>query len=186
MGRTWHHQLISRLALPTTTMEEAYLRLRGRLNGLTDDEFFWQPVTDAWTIFEDRPGHWTYNYAVPDPDPAPVTTIGWQLVHVALCKIMYHEWAYGPAELTWPELTVPHTAADAIALLEECHAVLRSDLLDLSDADLDVPRRTSWGQAWPASRIFTVMTDHDAMHGGAVGHMRDLYRWTHQDAPAPR
>jgi len=65
---------------------------------------FWQPVADAWTIFEDHPGHWEYNYAIPDPDPAPVTTIGWQIVHVATCKQMYHEWAYGPAKLTWPEL----------------------------------------------------------------------------------
>src|SRR5215467_7030231 len=83
---------------------------------------------------------------------------GWQLVHVALCKIMYHEWAYGPAELTWPELRVPHTAAEAIALLGDGHALLRSDLLGFSEADLDVPRRTNWGQSWPAWRIFTVMT----------------------------
>lgn len=186
MAKSWHHQPISRLALLTTTMEDAYLRLRGRLNGLTDDEFFWQPVTDAWTIFEDRPGHWAYDYAVPDPHPAPVTTIGWQVVQVALCKVMYHDWAYGPAELTWPEVTVPHAAADAIALLGEGHAMLRSDLLGLSEDGLDLPRRTNWGQLWPAWRIFSVMTDHDAMHCGAIGHMRDLYHWTHQSVQAPR
>src|SRR5262249_24971399 len=84
---------------------------------------------------------------------------GWQLVHVAMCKIMYHEWAYGPAELTWPELRVPHTAAEAIALLGDGHALLRSDLLGFSEADLDVPRRTNWVQSWPAWRIFTVMTE---------------------------
>jgi hypothetical protein len=25
-------------------------RLRPRLDGLTDDEYFWQPVPDCWTI----------------------------------------------------------------------------------------------------------------------------------------
>lgn len=135
---------------------------------------FWQPVADAWTIFEDHPGHWEYNYAIPDPDPAPVTTIGWQIVHVATCKQMYHEWAYGPAKLTWPELTIPHTASGAIALLDAGHALLRADLLGLSEDDLNLPRRTNWGEVWPA-RIFTVLIDHDALHGGAIGQMRDLY-----------
>ncbi|TMD13389.1 MAG: DinB family protein, partial [Chloroflexi bacterium] len=34
-------------------MDDAYTRLRARLSGLTDEEFFWQPVADAWTIYED-------------------------------------------------------------------------------------------------------------------------------------
>src|SRR5215813_7573176 len=70
------------------------------------------------------------------------------------CKQMYHEWAYGPAKLTWPELTIPHTASAAIALLDAGHALLRADLLGLSEDDLNLPRRTNWGEVWPA-RIFT-------------------------------
>jgi hypothetical protein len=31
---------------------------------------------------------------------------------------------------------------------------------------------------WPAWRIFTTMTDHDALHTGAIGNLRDLYCWT--------
>ena len=166
-------------------LKDTYGRLRKRLDGLTDDEFFWQPVADAWTIFEDRPGHWQYSYAVPDPNPAPVTTIGWQIVHVATCKLMYHEWAYGPAKLTWPELMIPHTASDGIALLDTGHRLLRADLLGLSEDDLNLPRRTNWGEIWPASRIFTVLIDHDALHGGAIGQMRDLYYWSHRRYPGP-
>ncbi|HKF15649.1 MAG TPA: hypothetical protein VKF14_00375 [Candidatus Dormibacteraeota bacterium] len=56
---------------------------------------------------------------------------------------------------------------------------LGSDLVGLSDGDLDLPRRTNMGQIWPAWRIFSVLTDHDAMHCGAIGHLRDLYHWTH-------
>jgi DinB superfamily len=166
-------------------LEDTYERLRKRLDGLTDDEFFWQPVADAWTIFEDRPGHWQYSYAVPDPNPAPVTTIGWQIVNVATCKLMYHEWAYGPAKLTWPELMIPHTASDGIALLDTGHRLLRADLLGLSEDDLNLPRRTNWGEIRPASRIFTVLIDHDALHGGAIGQMRDLYYWSHRRYPGP-
>lgn len=167
---------MSHAALLLTTMDEAYGRLRRRSEGLTDAEFSWQPVAGSWTIHPDPNGRWTYDYAIPEPDPAPVTTIGWQLVHLATCKVMYHEWAYGPARLTFPDLDIPHTAAGALAMLDEGHALLRGDLERLSDADLDGPRGHSSGTSWPAWRIFTVMIDHDAFHGGGV--LRDIYRWT--------
>ncbi len=88
------------------------------------------------------------------------------------------EWAYGPARLTFPELDIPHTAADGLAMLEQGHALLRNDLKNLSDAELDEHRKHSSGSMWPAWRIFWVMTDHDSFHGGTIGSMRDLYRWT--------
>lgn len=159
-------------------MAETYGRLRSRLEGLTDDEFFWQPIAGCWTIYQDPRGRWTYHYAIPDPVPAPVTTLGWQLVHLATCKVMYHEWAYGAARLTWPELEIPHTAASAIGLLDQGHALLQDDLHGLQESDLDAPRNTNWGEIWPAWRIFWVLVDHDALHGGVIGYLRDLYRET--------
>jgi len=160
------------------TMEEAYTRLRDRLEGLTAKEFFWQPVKDAWTIYEDRPGHWTYHYEIPDPDPAPVTTIAWQVTHLATTRFMYHEWAYGAAKLTFPELVIPSSVAGAIEFLHAGYRALRADLE--TEDDLDRPRKTNWGEMWPAWRIFTCMTDHDALHTGMIGGLRDLYYWTHQ------
>ena len=135
-------------------------------------------MPDCWTIFQDGSGRWRYSYAIPDPDPAPLTTIGWQVVHVATSKLMYHEHAYGAARLAWPELEVPHTAVGAVALLERGHALLRSDLAGLSgEAALDEPRRTNWGETWPAWRLFAVMIDHDALHAGAIGCIRNIYAW---------
>ncbi len=163
-------------------MEEAYVRLRARIERLTDDEFFWQPAPMSWTIYKDRPGHWTYHYAVPDPDPAPITTIGWQLVHLWTCKLMYHEWAYGAARLTFPELKIPHNALPAMNKLDEGHQLLRDDLRGESESGLDEPRRTNWGDTWPAWRIFTAMTDHDAFHGGTIGYLRDLFYWRHRSS----
>jgi hypothetical protein len=175
---------MARRTLLLTMLDDTYSRLLARVQGLTDDEFFWQPIPNCWTIYRGARSRWTYHYAEPDPDPAPVTTIGWQLVHVVLCKIMYHEWAYGSAQLTWPALDIPYTAADAIALLEHAHAQLRGDLQGLSESQLDEPRKTNWGELWPAWRIFWTMIDHDALHGGAIGTLRDLYRWRHPAHPA--
>src|SRR5919198_3184086 len=63
-------------------------QLRERLNGLTDDEYFWEPAPGCWSV---RPrgtgaapvqagsGAMTIDFAIPEPDPAPFTTIGWRL-----------------------------------------------------------------------------------------------------------
>jgi len=68
-------------------MAEAYDELKQTLSGLTDPEFAWEPVAGSWRVFRDDEGQWTYDYAIPDPHPAPFTTIGWRLVHIALCKV---------------------------------------------------------------------------------------------------
>jgi len=61
-------------------------QLRPRLDGLTDDEYFWEPVTGCWSV---RPcdraaakevagsGEFVLEFAFPEPRPAPVTTIAW-------------------------------------------------------------------------------------------------------------
>jgi hypothetical protein len=177
---------MARLELLAMTMEQGYTRLQSRLDGLLDDEFFWQPGPDCWTIYEDRPGHWTYHYAIPDPEPAPLTTLGWQIVHLATCKVMYHEWAYGAAHLTWPELTIPHSAKAAMDLLEEGHRLLQDDLRGESESQLDEPRKTNWGEIWPAWRIFWAMNDHDVLHGGVIGYLRDLYYWSRRTSTSGR
>jgi hypothetical protein len=66
-------------------------QLRPRLNGLTDEEYRWEPVPGAWNV---RPrgkgtapvaagaGEFTIDFAMPEPDPPPVTTIAWRLGHI--------------------------------------------------------------------------------------------------------
>ena len=162
--------------LLTAEMDEALETLRRRLEGLTDEEFFWEPVPGRWTVHPDESGRWVVDYEVQAPDPPPFTTIAWRLAHIAACKIMYHEYAFGPGKLTWDKLDIPYTAADAIAWLEEGHARLHTALNGLTDADLVEMRLTNWGEPWPTWRIFWVMIHHDAHHGAEIGCLRDLYR----------
>jgi hypothetical protein len=169
---------MSRAGLLLAQMDEVYDRLRGRLEGLGDDEYFWEPVGGCWTVHRDPSGAWVTDYAEPDPDPAPLTTIGWRLVHLADCKVMYHEWGFGPRRLTWPELAAPATAAEAVERLEEGQGRLRAALAGLGDDELDEPRWTNWGERWPAWRLLWTMIDHDAHHGAEIGCLRDLYRVT--------
>jgi hypothetical protein len=52
------------------------------------------------------------DYEDRDPVPAPFTTLAWRLFHVASCKVMDHEWAFGPAELTWLTIERPETVEE--------------------------------------------------------------------------
>ncbi len=166
----------NRVELLHRQMRDAYEPVRARVRGLTDEEFFWQPVRGCWTVHLGPDGRWTADYAEPDPDPPPFTTIAWRLVHLATCKVMYHEYAFGRGELTWDTIDHPHTARSAIEMLERGQDLLVADLHALDDRGLDEARLTNWGQAWPTWRIFWTMIWHDAHHGGEIGALRDLYR----------
>jgi hypothetical protein len=65
---------MTRVELLLAQMDEVYERLRARLEGLTDAEYFWEPVPGCWTVHRDGSGAWVADYAEPDPDPPPFTT----------------------------------------------------------------------------------------------------------------
>jgi hypothetical protein len=132
---------MSRAELLLAQMDEVYGRLRGRLEGLGDEEYFWEPVGGCWTVHRDPSGAWVTDYAEPDPDPAPFTTIGWRLAHLADCKVMYHEWAFGERRLSFPDLAAPATAAQAVARLEAGQGRLRAALAGLPPTLGGAPRQ---------------------------------------------
>jgi hypothetical protein len=81
----WNAELVDQL--------EAHWQhqLRPRLDGLTDDEYFWPPVPGSWTLSRRGEsaapvsfgaGEFTMDYAMPPHDREPVTTIAWRLAHV--------------------------------------------------------------------------------------------------------
>jgi hypothetical protein len=166
-------------------MSETFHDMRSRLQDLTEDEYFWEPVPGSWTVFRDDRGRWDHHYEEPDPEPAPFTTIAWRLTHIAMCKVMYHEHAFGPGELTWLTIETPGTPHDALDMLDAGHSLLTEDLAELDDTDLERPVPTNWGEEWPAWRIFWTMIHHDAHHGGEISALRDLYAGTHRTGPDP-
>jgi hypothetical protein len=163
----------------TFMLDESWSYLARLAAGLSDREFFWEPAPNCWRIRQSASGAWTYDYQIPPPQPAPLATIGWRLVHLAAVKQIYHEYAFGPGRLTFPELTIPHTAAGAIAWLEDEHALLRAALARCTASSLDQPARTNWGELLPTWRIFWILISHDLQHGAEIGCLRDLYRAQH-------
>jgi len=68
---------------------------RPRLDGLTDEEYRWEPVPGAWNVRPrgGRPGRGAQafgsgagvvDFAIPEPTPPPLTTIAWRLSHLVV------------------------------------------------------------------------------------------------------
>src|SRR5918997_1403799 len=55
-----------------------------RLRGLTDDEYFWEPVPGCWSVRRRDDGTWSMDWEWPTPTPPPVTTIAWRLAHMGI------------------------------------------------------------------------------------------------------
>ncbi len=72
---------------------------------------------------------------------------------------MYHEYAFGPGELTWDlrspssgkiPIDRPETPGGVVEMLERGHRLLVGDLDGLQDDEqLDVPTWTNWGRGGP-------------------------------------
>lgn len=150
-----------------------------RLAGLTDDEFFWQPVPNCWTVHPRPDGPAEIDWAWPEPDPPPVTTIAWRLAHVAIGVFGLRASAhFGDGSLTFANAPWPTSAADGLALLDEQHAAWRAGVRGLDDDALRRPVGSAEGD-W-ASHSMAALVLHlnrEVMHhGGEIALLRDLYR----------
>ena len=160
-----------------TSWEVSGLRLERRCDGLTDEEFFWSPVPDAWNIKPDpeRPGRWTYEYDSDPPPPAPFTTISWRLVHIIADNEIYWEYAFGPGQRTFPDLVVPHSAAQAMQAWRESRQPISHWLARASDVDLADPRPSHLGEPKTAGEVVRILVDEQTHHGAEIALLRDLY-----------
>ncbi len=164
--------------------EQSGRRLRERCRGLADDEFFWEPVADCWNIRPDEAhvGGWSYAYEFAPEDPAPVTTIGWRLVHITAGNRVCWNHAYGDATLTFSDLLVPHTAEAALAEWLDSRLPITTWLVDATDADLVESRPTHLpAREMPAGDQVRSLIDEQIHHGAEIALLRDLFLRPHSD-----
>ncbi|WP_460741071.1 DinB family protein [Mariniluteicoccus endophyticus] len=150
-------------------------QLRPRLDGLTDEEYLWEPVPGAWNI---RPGEpTTIDFAVPEPDPAPVTTIAWRLGHVVVGVLaMRNANHFGRPAADYTTWSWAATADEALRQLDEQYAAWVTGVAGLDAAALAEPN----GEPGPwsdLSMLDLVLHIHREVihHGAEVSLLRDLY-----------
>jgi hypothetical protein len=160
-------------------------RLRPRLDGLTDDEYFWQPVPDCWTV--SRRGHssapislgvgeFTWDYAEPPHEREPVTTIAWRLAHLIVCFASTNGKHFGRPPANESTFNYAGTAKEALRQLDEQYEIYVDGVRSLGTAGLAQPQGhpPAFADAPVAKKILygNVEVIH---HGAEICLLRDLY-----------
>jgi hypothetical protein len=167
------------------TFDYVWERFNRRLDGLTDDEYRWEPVAGCWNLRPGADGRWTMDAGregEPWLDPAPVTTIAWRIGHVAGSAVA------GFAERLFPETTttttpaadieLPGTAAEVPGFLERTYRPWREGMQGLTDDGWWAPLGRVWGpyaRSTPTDLALHVL-DEVVHHTAEVALLRDLYR----------
>jgi hypothetical protein len=177
----------------TTTLQNlldlsdfAWQRLRGRVAGMTDDEYFWEPFDGCWTIRKTDAGY-VADGAWIAPEPAPFTTLAWRIAHIVdiLQEDRTATWFGHEVEAADGQPPVPESAEVALAALDHSYDVWRRRLAALSQDDLDRPMGEPAGlYAEHDGASFALhILDELIHHGAEVGTVRDFYRGVHPEDP---
>ena len=141
--------------------KHAWESLENVLEGVTDEEFAWQP-----------PGYTDTEHEGPGPLPG---SIAWHVAHLTACKQEYACCVRDrgkDADLGGAEHEIPPTRKAAHKALEQAHAWLRHQVAALEPAELDLVTNNQM----PLGEFLAAVVRHDAWHGGQIALVRRLYR----------
>jgi hypothetical protein len=177
----WTSVLVDQAARHWTT------QLRPRLEGLTDEEYLWEPTPGAWNVhprgqgrtgIQGGSGALTIDFAVPEPVPAPVTTIAWRLAHiiVGVLGARVHSHFGGPA-VDYLSFDYAGTADAALAQVDGVFAAWTAGVRSWDEAALAEPCGPSEGPWAEHPRVELVLHINRELihHGAEVALLRDLY-----------
>jgi hypothetical protein len=155
-------------------------QLRPRLDGLTDDEYFWQPVSGCWTVHTDG----GIDFAYPPPQPEPFTTIAWRMAHVIVGVFaMRNHSHFGGPPADYTSWTYATDAATALRQLDQTYRTWIDGVRGLDEEALQRPCGAAEGDYADYPVIDLVLHIHrEAIHHGAeIACLRDLYTHTTKD-----
>lgn len=163
-------------------------RLRPRLDGLSDDEYFWQPVPGCWTISrrgESRApisygsGEFTWDHGpAVQGRPEPVTTIAWRLGHLIECLASMNASHFGGPEASVESFDFPGAAEEALQQLDDAYDAWVSGVRALGTAGLAEPQGSTSPPEFadaPVARLVLYTSVEVFHHGAEVCLLRDLY-----------
>jgi DinB superfamily len=161
--------------------------LRPRLDGITDEEYFWEPVTGCWNVRSRGQstasrmagsGDFVLEFAFPAPDPAPVTTIAWRLAHIIAPVFAARSAShFGGPPADPHSFEYAGTAARALDQLDDAYATWTAGVRGLGTEGLSQPCGPAEGPFADASLAALVLhINREALHHGAeIALLRDLY-----------
>lgn len=163
-------------------------QLRPRLEGLTDDEYLWEPAQPAWNVRPRDPnttqpqpgtGPFTIEFAYPEPDPPPVTTIAWRLAHIVVGVLGARSAShFGGPPTDYATFAYAGTADEALAQLDDAHARWVGGVRGLDTAGMAAACGPAEGPYadYPMAALVLHIHREVIHHGAEVALLRDLYR----------
>lgn len=163
-------------------------QLRPRLAGLTDEEYFWEPVPGCWNIrrrgrgaapIAAGTGQFTADFAVPEPSPPPVTTIAWRLAHLIVGVFGARNAAhFGGPPVEYATFRYAGTAAEALDQLDGAYAGWLAGVRGLGATGLTRPCGPAEApyDALPLTALVVHINREAIHHGAEIALLRDLYR----------
>ena len=152
-------------------------QLRPRLDGLTDEEYFWQPVPDCWTVHPDGSIDFTY----PPPQPEPFTTIAWRLAHVIVGVLaMRNHFHFGGPQADYQSWNYATDAKTALQQLDDEYAHWITGVRGLDAEALTQPigpNEGPWAD-YAMSELILHINREVIHHGAEIACIRDLYAHT--------
>ena len=160
-------------------------QLRPRLEGLSDTEYFWEPVEGCWSV---RPraeaggvatgsGQYVIDFTFPEPDPPPVTTIAWRLGHLIVGVFGERNARYfGGPSISYQSYDYPASADQALVALDAQYQRWIDGLRQLNlDALAERCREPGFETESMAALILHVHREV-IHHGAEIALLRDLHR----------
>ncbi|WP_300345814.1 DinB family protein [Nesterenkonia sp.] len=124
-------------------------QIRDRLAGLSDEEYFWEPVPGAWNVrrrgtssaaIQGGSGSMIIEFAAPAPEPTPFTTIAWRLGHVIVGVLaMRNASHFGREPTDYLSFDYASSADQALAQLDEEYHRWITGVKTLGEAGLHQP-----------------------------------------------
>ncbi|MFF2084467.1 DinB family protein [Nocardia sp. NPDC058176] len=165
-------------------------QIRARLDGLTDDEYFWSPVPEAWSVrprgtstapIQGGTGDFTIDFAFPEPVPAPLTTIAWRLGHVIVGVLAMRNAAhFGAPAADYQTWEYAGSAKAALVQLDTELDTWQAGVRGLGEAGLRVPvgEKEPFPDLPMAALVLHIQREL-IHHLSEVSLLRDLYLHTH-------
>jgi hypothetical protein len=150
--------------------------IRPRLEGLTDQEYLWEPAPGTLTVRRRPDGDWGLDAPA---DGFPLGNIAWRMTHLS-SSLAAHPVAAVAFGREWPRTDLGEpagSAADGLKRLDEANAHWRTALAALSDEDFDRTLGPAAGPYADSTVLDIVLHIHnESMQRGAdLCLLRDLY-----------
>lgn len=189
----WNHELVDQLDWHWQN------QLRPRLDGLTDDEYLWEPVPDCWSLrlradatspMAAGRGDVVADFAYPEPEPTRFTTIAWRMAHISIgvlgTRAANHFEAPDPVSYETTEWSL--SADDGLALMDQWYGAWIEGVRSLDAEGLRRPCGPSEGPfaEYPFAALVLHISREVIHHGSELCVLRDLHRCAHSSTASAK